>query len=155
MKSRGKIITADSDLEEVAAHIAQEKFLEAGQRAAAPDYVVVEESRKNAFITQLMLKTRDFYLENSYELNMERYCRIENDLHFDRLRQVLHHAVKQGAAIVMGGTMDADARIFHPTIFTDVPSIIDITTEKIFGPIVFVLTYQHLDELDHTDFALI
>lgn len=155
MRAKGKIITAESDLESAAAQIAREKFLEAGQRASAPDYVVVSESQKNAFVAQLMQNTRHFYLENSYELDMDRYCRIENDSHFDRLRQLLHHAVKQGAAIVMGGTMDADERIFHPTIFTDVPAAVDITREKIFGPILFVLTYQHLEELEHKYIALL
>jgi len=154
MTAKGRIITADSDLEKAASHIVQEKFLRAGQRAAAPDYVVVQESRKNAFVAQLMLKTRGFYLENSYELNMDRYCRIDNDFHFERLRQLLHHAVKHGAAIAMGGMMDADELIFHPTIFTDVPAAVDLTREKILGPILFVLTYSDLDQLHHENLEL-
>ncbi|SEA41515.1 aldehyde dehydrogenase family protein [Pedobacter hartonius] len=149
MPAKGKIITSDGDLEKAAGIIVREKFLHAGQHCAAPDYVLVQEKQKNAFVAQLMLKTRDLYLENSYELNMDRYCRIKNDVHFERLRQILNNAVRQGAAMVMGGTFNAPERIFHPTIFTDVPDEREILKEEIFGPILFVLTYQHMDELVH------
>lgn len=155
MKARGRIIAADSDLETVAARIVQEKFLKAGQIASAPDYVLVQESQKNTFVAQLMLQTRHFYLANSYELNMERYCRIENDSHFERLRQLLQNAVKQGAAIVMGGAMDAAERIFHPTICTDLPFGVDLSSEKIMGPILFVFTYRDTDLSDYPDLALL
>jgi aldehyde dehydrogenase (NAD+) len=155
MEAKGKIITSDSDLEKAACLIVREKFLNAGQHDGAPDYVFVQEKQKNAFVAQLMLKTRELYLENSYELNMSRYCRIKDDLHFERLRLVLNNAVKHGAAMVMGGTINARELIFHPTIFTDVPDEIKIVKEGIFGPILFVLTYHHIDELmDHGELSI-
>lgn len=141
------IIDEDTDLDRAAEKIVYEKFLNAGQNAMAPDYVFVHESRKNAFVAALMTKVRRFYEDNTYDLNMEDYSRITDDRNFERLKILLNDAIRQGAAIVMGGTVDAAERIFHPTILTNVPYDSSIMKQEIFGPILPVFTYQDIDEV--------
>lgn len=141
------IIDEDTDLDRAAEKIVYEKFLNAGQNAMAPDYVFVHESRKNAFVAALMTKVRRFYEDNTYDLNMEDYSRITDDRNFERLKTLLNDAIRQGAAIVMGGTVDAAERIFHPTILTNVPYDSSIMKQEIFGPILPVFTYQDIDEV--------
>lgn len=141
------IIDEETDLDRAAEKIVYEKFLNAGQNAIAPDYVFVHESRKNDFVAILMTKIRRFYEDNTYDLIMDDYSRITDDRNFERLRVLLNDAIKQGAAIVMGGTIDATERIFHPTILTNVPYDSSIMKEEIFGPILPVFTYHHIDEV--------
>lgn len=141
------IIDEDTDLDRAAEKIVYEKFLNAGQNAIAPDYVFVHESRKNVFVAALMARIRRFYEENTYDLNMDDYSRITDDRNFERLRILLNDAIKQGAAIVMGGTINAGERIFHPTILTNVSYDSSLIKEEIFGPILPVFTYHHIDEV--------
>lgn len=141
------IIDENTDLDRAAEKIVYEKFLNAGQNGIAPDYVFVHESRKNVFVAALMSRLRRFYEDNTYDLNMDEYARITDDRNFERLRVLLNGAIKQGAAIVMGGTIHAGERIFHPTILTNVPYDSSVMKEEIFGPILPVFTYHHIDEV--------
>jgi aldehyde dehydrogenase (NAD+) len=47
----------------------------------------------------------------------------------------------------VGGTFEEADRTIHPTLLTDVTPDMLIMREEIFGPIVPVLTYTHIDEV--------
>jgi len=141
------IIDAHTDLELAAQQIVASKFLNAGQNTSSPDCIFVHEDCKNAFVSSLMLETRIFYKENSYNLNMDAYAKITNAGNFQRLKLLLQDAVKQGAAIVMGGALNAEELIFHPTILTDVPLTCALLTEEVFGPILPIIAYQEIEEV--------
>jgi len=75
------------------------------------------------------------------------YARIVNARHYDRLDNLLQDAVNKGANIAWGGESDKTQRFLHPTILTDVPEDALAMQEEIFGPILPILKYDHLDDV--------
>ncbi|AUG74315.1 aldehyde dehydrogenase [Staphylococcus aureus] len=117
------------------------KFTNAGQTCVAPDYILVHESVKDDLITALSKTLREFYGQNIQQ--SPDYGRIVNLKHYHRLTSLLNSAQMN---IVFGGHSDEDERYIEPTLLDHVTSDSAIMQEKIFGPILPILTYQSLDE---------
>lgn len=117
------------------------KFTNAGQTCVSPDYILVHESVKDDLITALSKTLREFYGQNIQQ--SPDYGRIVNLKHYHRLTSLLNSAQMN---IVFGGHSDEDERYIEPTLLDHVTSDSAIMQEKIFGPILPILTYQSLDE---------
>jgi len=141
------IVTKESRLRDAAQRIAFTKFLNNGQTCVAPDYVLVDEEIRAAFIIELIEQTRSLFTVNdeSFE-SSEHYCRIINEKQFHRLNELFQDALSNGAKIELGGKLDQSARFFHPTILSDVPLSSRIMDEEIFGPILPIVSYRNLEE---------
>jgi aldehyde dehydrogenase (NAD+) len=74
-------------------------------------------------------------------------AQIVNAPNFARIRSLFDDAVARGAKIAVGGTLEEADRTIHPTLLTDVTPDMLIMQEEIFGPVVPVMTYRHLDEV--------
>jgi len=140
------IVTDTARLEDAAERIAVGKFLNNGQTCIAPDYVLVHESIADAFISKLIEKTRGFYSPGGDFKTSPDYARIVNDANFERLEGLLEDAAANGAKLAWHGGRDRKSRFMHPVILTDVPRHSRIMEEEIFGPLLPVLTYNHIDE---------
>lgn len=138
------VIDEHVDFEKITPRIAFGKYANAGQICLAPDYVFVKENQLEEFISQVQ-----GYVERSYfvdgELTEADMARIINDRNLQRLQALLKDAVDKGATIRFGGHAK-DGR-FYPTLLTNVSLDANIMQEEIFGPIMPVLTYNHLDEV--------
>ncbi len=139
------IVDETANLNIAAKRIAWGKFLNNGQICIAPDYVFVHESRKDAFIEAVDIYLKKFYGSNAAE--QDSYNRIVSPRHFERLQAYLNDSVEQGAKVALGGETRSTDRYFEPTLVTDVPQDAPLMTKEIFGPILPVMTYQHLDEV--------
>lgn len=133
------IVDETADLTAAARRIAFGKFLNAGQTCVAPDYLLCQESVKEALIQELQKVIREFFGDEP--LQWQDYGRIVNDKHFQRLCGLM-----KSGRVVCGGQTDAEARRIAPTILDQVTEEDPVMQEEIFGPILPVLTYRRLEE---------
>jgi aldehyde dehydrogenase (NAD+) len=141
------IVTDSARIKEAAERVAVAKFVNNGQTCIAPDYVLVDKKVTGQFIGELIGKTKKLFAgkTQSFE-NSEHYCRIVNDRHFQRLNNLLSDAIDHGATLAWGGNVNASDRFIHPAILTNVSFSSSVMQEEIFGPILPVISYQHLAE---------
>ncbi len=61
-----------------------------------------------------------------------------------RVETWIEEAVRQGARLRTGGTRHRS--LMHPTVLTDVDPRMKISCEEVFGPVITLSRYQHLDQ---------
>lgn len=133
------IIHEDCDLEVAARRVAWGKFLNAGQTCIAPDYVLVQEKVRDAFIDQLRASIEAFFGEDPKA--SPDYPRIVNERHFDRVAGLI-----ADGDIAAGGETDRDIKFIAPTILTGVDPEAKVMQQEIFGPVLPIMTYRSIDE---------
>jgi len=133
------IVEADAKLDVAARRITLGKFLNAGQTCIAPDYVLVHESKRDAFITQMKKAIESFYTTDP--LTSGDYGRIINTRRFDSLANYL----EQGS-VVFGGITSRDELYFSPTLITDVAANAPVMHEEIFGPVLPIISFKKREE---------
>lgn len=131
------IVDRSADLDVAARRIAFGKVLNAGQTCVAPDYLLIDEKIKNSFLLKLIQAFEENFPDNSYD---DLPC-IINEKHFNRLSSLL-----QSAHIYWGGKTDSQKRIVEPAIVVDVSMEETLMREEIFGPILPVIPYRHIDD---------
>lgn len=133
------IVEADANLSTAAKRIVLGKFLNAGQTCIAPDYILVQDSIRDRFITKLKQAITDFYTDNagsSYD-----YGKIINEKRFDKLVSYLG-----SGKIVAGGQYDRSKLFIAPTVLEDVSMDSPLMTEEIFGPVLPLIGYSTTSE---------
>lgn len=141
------IVAADADLEDAAAKLALGRHLIAGQVCLSPDYVLVQEEVKQAFIDALQAKVRAFYdpagegFASSHD-----FPRIISEHHTRRIKSLIDDAIEKGATLVMGGDVDIGERYISPTILTDVTADMTLFDEEVFGPVLVVQGFRDREE---------
>lgn len=134
------IVDKDADIKTSARRIAWGKSLNAGQTCIAPDYLMLHEDIKDAFLKELELNFKELLGDNPQET--KHFVRIVNDKAFVRLEGYL----KDGK-IEFGGRTDKSDRYIEPTVLVDVPQAAPVMNEEIFGPIFPVRTFKEIDEV--------
>ncbi|MCM2349423.1 MAG: aldehyde dehydrogenase [Bacteriovoracaceae bacterium] len=134
------IVLADCDLKIAAQRIAWGKCLNAGQTCVAPDYVLVERSFYEAFLSELKAQMSKVVGPNP--LQSESYLRIINARHFQRLEKLIDQD-----KVYAGGTTNAAENFIEPTILRDIKFSDEVMKEEIFGPILPVIPFDRLDEV--------
>jgi len=120
-------------------------MINAGQTCIAPDYVLLPRSRVPDFIDAARASVARLYPELAAN---EQYASIASDRHYARLSALRDDAVAAGAKVrVLGETQaDATARVFPPTLLTDVDDTMRIMQQEIFGPLLPLVPYDTLDD---------
>ena len=126
-----------------AARIASGKFLNAGQTCIAPDYVLVHEAERDAFVALLRTCVARLYPSRNGD-----YASIVDDAQHARLCAWLDEARAAGARIVSlhEDLHDNARRVFAPTVVLDAPPSTALMREEIFGPVLPIVTYRRFDE---------
>jgi coniferyl-aldehyde dehydrogenase len=140
------IVCEDFDVETAASRILYAKFVNAGQTCLAPDYVMVPESRRDAFVAA----ARRILPERYADTDGPSYTSVIDEKAYRRLRATLEDAEKRGATLVplVPGASTNDAlRKLPPHLVLDPSDEMRIMQEEIFGPLLPVLTYRDLDEV--------
>lgn len=135
------IVDQTANIRLAAKRIVFGKYLNAGQTCVAPDYVLVHESVKEELIKYLK-----FYISvmlKEKPLQNPDYPKIINEKHYDRLMGLL----KEEKAVI-GGRGNREMLKIEPTVLTDVTADAPVMQEEIFGPILPVLTYQYLSNVE-------
>ena len=133
------VVESDADIVVAARRIAIAKFSNAGQMCVAPDFVLVQESKKDKMVEALKSSLQKFFgdkPEESYN-----YGKIINARQFDRIASYL----SQGA-IVQGGRTNRQELFIEPTIITNVSLDAPVMNDEIFGPVLPVITFDTTEE---------
>ncbi len=141
------VIDASADIPAAARSLVSGKFQNAGQACIAPDYVLVHESVKEAFLAEFAAQVRRSYgADEAARAANPDLGRIVNQRHAARIQGLIDDALARGASAVIGGTVDVESRYVAPTLLSEVAPDSTILEEEIFGPVLPVIAYRELDE---------
>ncbi|RCI01893.1 Aldehyde dehydrogenase [Rhizopus stolonifer] len=138
------VILDDTDIQLTANRIAWGKFYNAGQICIAVDYVLCPQSKLDAFVSAFKNTLEQWY--GSDPQQSKDYGRIVSERHAQRISDILTQ--RQSGDIVIGGQVDIQDRYIAPTLVVNVkPNDPSLMRDEIFGPVLPVITYNHLDEV--------
>lgn len=142
------IISESADMALTAKRVMQGKTLNAGQICLAPDYVLVPKDKAKEFVGAATEAVSAMYptLKDNPD-----YTSVINQRHFDRLNGYLADAKAKGAEIVEINPAKENftQQPFHkipPTLVLNPTDDMQIMKDEIFGPLLPVKTYSHVEE---------
>jgi aldehyde dehydrogenase (NAD+) len=133
------LVAPDAPLDVTARRLAWGRFINAGQICVAPDYILIPEPLRLAFIQSLGRAILRFYGPNPQ--GSTSYGRIVSQQHFTRLVALMGEG-----RTAIGGNHDAADRYIAPTVLTDLPADAAVMQEEIFGPLLPVIGFQTIEE---------
>ncbi len=133
------IIHSDANIQLAAKRIAWGKCLNAGQTCIAPDYVLIEESVKETFISAYKKAIEELYGKSVQ--TSKHFVRMVSDNAYKRVKSYL-----SDGQVVVGGTYIDSERFIEPTLLDNVSPNSPVMKNEIFGPIIPLLTFQTVDE---------
>ena len=131
------------------------KLINSGQTCVAPDYLLIDNSIKDAFIPILKHEMDIRYPE---PLKNKNYPKIIDKNNFNRLLSIIRGNFKSLEDLeiskfeliqkrkIIGGNFDVSELKIEPTLITDVGWQDDIMQEEIFGPILPIIGYDDINE---------
>jgi aldehyde dehydrogenase (NAD+) len=133
------VVESDADLKVASRRIAISKFSNAGQMCVAPDYVLVHESIKDRFITEMQKTIKAFFGDDAEE--GYGYGKIINTRQFDRIKSYLKENT-----IVSGGRINEETRFVEPTLILNPSLSSPIMKDEIFGPILPIIPFRERED---------
>ena len=116
------------------------KFLNCGQTCVAPDYLLCHRSMKDQLLQEICKQVEKQY--GAFPLDNPNYGKIINEKHFQRIRGLI-----DPSKVVLGGQSNPDSLQIAPTVMDHVTWDDAVMQEEIFGPILPILTFDHLNEV--------
>ncbi len=142
------VIAPDAHLETAAEKIAWGKLLNAGQTCIAPDYVLLPAQLIPEFGRLYREKAEKLFFKNGV-IDPEVYVKIIHQGHFQRLKDMVEEAKKAGATLIWEGEFMAAEETITPFVLGNVPPHCRLLQEEIFGPLLPLIGYQHLQDAIH------
>lgn len=133
------IVDLDANLTTAAKRIAWGKCINAGQTCIAPDYVFVHKEIKETLIEKIAMAIREMHGEDPRQSRY--YPRIVNHQAMERLQKLMQHG-----KIRIGGEVNTEERYIAPTLIDDIQPEFPVMQEEIFGPVLPVMTFGHINE---------
>ena len=133
------IVDRDADLQTAARRIVWGKFLNAGQTCIAPDHLLVQKDIKEELLKKICAEIERQFGADPYE--SPDFGRMINGAAFARVSAYL-----SDGKIVCGGKIREADRYIAPTLLDEVSPDAPVMRDEIFGPILPVLTFGHIDE---------
>lgn len=134
------IVDKDANLELSAKRLVWGKFLNAGQTCIAPDYLYVHSEVREIFLQLVVKEIKSQFGEDIKE--SPDFNRLVNLKTLERLKSYMDNG-----DIYFGGKYEDKELYFQPTIMTNIKPESNIMEEEIFGPILPVLEFQHINEV--------
>ena len=133
------IIDHTANLRIAARRITFGKFLNCGQTCIAPDYVLVEKSVHDEFVSLLKEETDKMYGKDIFD-NKD-YGKMVNQKHFDRVSGLIDKG-----KTVYGGRLKAETLQIEPTILDNVMPDDAVMQEEIFGPVLPIIAVENTNK---------
>jgi len=141
------IVDTSADFARIAPLIALGKLFNAGQTCIAPDYALVPRPRVDEFAAAFGRAVAKLYPTLAGNRD---YTSIVDGKHYARLHGLLADAKAHGARVVeinpAAETLDPSARKIAPTLVLGAGDDAAIMREEIFGPLLPLVPYDHLDD---------
>ena len=133
------IVDESADLDLAAKRIAWGKMVNLGQTCIAPDYVLVHANIKDQLEQKIVHHWQQFFGEDASKSQF--LPRMITKEAFDRVSAYLD----QGN-IVYGGETDRENKYISPTLMDQVDRDAPVMEDEIFGPVLPVLPFEHIEE---------
>ncbi|WP_231895247.1 coniferyl aldehyde dehydrogenase [Vogesella sp. LIG4] len=134
------------DMARAVGSIVAGKLLNAGQTCVAPDYVLLHERDRDAFVAAIRQQALRAYPQPAANPD---YTAIINQAHYSRLVAWREQARELGARVEAMCEQDdaamAAARKLPLTLIENAPPQATVMQEEIFGPLLPVITYREFD----------
>ncbi|MDE0929452.1 MAG: aldehyde dehydrogenase family protein [Halioglobus sp.] len=140
------IVDRSANIEDAAGKIVATRNVNCGQVCLCPENIWIHQDCMSDFIKVARATVDTIYYEDNV-LNMELTGKIINSRNLSRIEEYLTDARDKGAVVVYGGQIDTENQVVHPTMLTDVDPDAVIIKEEVFGPILTLFTYEHLNEV--------
>ncbi|MBS0388367.1 MAG: aldehyde dehydrogenase family protein, partial [Proteobacteria bacterium] len=139
------IIGRSADLRRAVDRILIGKLANAGQMCIAPDYACVPRERLDALVAAARAWVMRAYPGMPH--NPE-YTGMVNTAHAERMAALIDDARGKGARIIELGAGRAAPgdRLFAPALILDATAGMRVMQEEIFGPLLPIQAYDHIDE---------
>lgn len=134
------IVDRTADLKLAARRIVFGKYLNCGQTCVAPDFLLCEQSVKDALLAELKLEITRQY--GASPLDNPNYGRIINEKHFDRICSLI-----DPEKVVCGGETNRSSLQIAPTVLDNVTWEDAVMQEEIFGPLLPILTFDDFQDM--------
>ncbi len=144
------VVGKTAKIDMVAERVATMKLMNSGQICLAPDYVNIDSSRREEFVSSYSDKVKAMY---PTMLANEQYTSIISKRHRERLEGYVKDAKEKGADVRVINPADEDfegqnqANKIPATLILDPSDDMKVMQEEIFGPILPVRTYESSDEV--------
>jgi coniferyl-aldehyde dehydrogenase len=110
----------------------------------APDYVLIDEARADAFVDVMVDRVRRSYRTVA---NNPDYTSMISERHQSRLLAAIGEAEAAGARVVrVHGSETASGRAIGPVLVRGAPADGLLMSEEIFGPVLPIVTYRDLGQ---------
>jgi acyl-CoA reductase-like NAD-dependent aldehyde dehydrogenase len=138
------IIEPSADWELAADKVAVAATSFAGQSCISVQRVYVQRSIAERFIDRLTAAFAGLVVGDPLDDSTDVSSLIDRD-ETTRVVDCMADAVRDGARVVIGGSVDSDG-VLAPTVLVDVTPDMDVCRTEIFGPVVGVQVYDDVDE---------
>ena len=136
------LVDGSADLSKAAKRIAWGKFLNAGQSCISPDYVLVDQTVVEQFLTELTSTITSFFGNDPRKSrDLGRIIDVKN---VSRLSALLDGTDPE--KILIGGTIDEETRYVAPTVVVNPGADSALMSDEIFGPILPVISTHSVEE---------
>ncbi len=139
----GVIIEPDANIETAVARCAAGGFGYAGQTCISVQRIYVQQSQYEHFLQLFIEKVRTVSMGDP-ALETTVVGPLINEQAAIRVETWIQEAVSNGATIQVGGHRHGS--IMEPTVLTDVAPSMKVCCEEIFGPVVTISPYAHLQD---------
>ncbi|MBK9224476.1 MAG: aldehyde dehydrogenase [Flavobacterium sp.] len=130
------IIDDSAELQLAAKRIVWGKFVNAGQTCIAPDYILIQATVKEKFISFLKDEITNAYGENP-EFSPD-FSRIINSKNWYRLSEMLN-----GSNIIFGGQTNEETLYISPTLIDEPSENHALMKGEIFGPLLPIIAFEN------------
>jgi coniferyl-aldehyde dehydrogenase len=143
------VVGRDADIATAASRTARARMMNGGQVCLCPDYAFVPADRCDEFVAAA---ERQFRASFPTVLGNPEHCTIVDDRNYERILGLVEDARAKGATVIeatpAGEALPSAAeRRVAPTILTDVTEDMEVMSVEVFGPVLSVMPYHHLDDV--------
>ena len=139
------IIDEDVELtDEIIERVKWGAFVNNGQVCISVQRVFVHETKIHEFLSKLK-KAMESVVVGDPLLEETDVSALISKKDVERIDMWVQEAIKEGATVLCGGKKQ-DARIFEPTVVTNVPYHVSVQCQEVFGPLMTVNTFKEFDE---------
>ncbi len=138
------IIEPDGDWKTAASKIKVAGFSHAGQSCISTQRILVHASVADDFTTALVEQVESLVVGDPLDEATDVSALISSSER-ERVQAWVDEAVASGATLATGGTIDASGML-APTVLTGVTPDMKVCSKEVFGPVVAIATYDHVDE---------
>lgn len=142
------IVSAEADIPKAARRIAWGKTLNSGQTCIAPDYILIDETVKDAFVREFAKAVKQ--LHSGSPETSPHLARMVSEKAFDRVAGYIKEE-----KVLYGGRCIREEKFIEPTLLDNPAADSPCMSEEIFGPVFPVITLPSEGFIDSVaDFVL-